>query len=69
MDEARGRIYELIGDILPGQTGASAEDEEAQRLGLCMNGKLYQEVRVTVDEAGEVIFPSGTKAEKIAVLN
>jgi hypothetical protein len=67
MDEARERIYELIGEALAERINASAEDEEAMRLGLCMDGKLYQEVKVTVDEAGEVVFPSTAKAERVAV--
>jgi hypothetical protein len=57
MDEARERIYELIADLLPEQINASAEDEEALRLGLCMEGKLYQEIKVTLDDAGEVVLP------------
>jgi hypothetical protein len=65
MDEARERIYDLIGSILPEQINASKDDEEAQRLGLCMEGKLYQEIKVTVDDAGEVRFPS-TKAKSAA---
>jgi predicted RNase H-like HicB family nuclease len=57
IEEARERIYGLIGDLLPEQINSSAEDEEALRLGLCMEGKLYQEVKVTLDDTGEVRFP------------
>jgi predicted RNase H-like HicB family nuclease len=58
MDEARERIYELISEILPEQINAGKPDEEALRLGLCVEGKLYQEIKVTVDDAGEVRFPN-----------
>jgi hypothetical protein len=58
MDEARERIYILISEILPEQISAGKSDEEALRLGLCMEGKLYQEIKVTVDDAGEVRFPN-----------
>jgi predicted RNase H-like HicB family nuclease len=67
MDEARERIYELISDLLPEQINASVEDEEALRLGLCMEGKLYQEIKVTLDDAGEVIFPPSARAIQKAV--
>jgi predicted RNase H-like HicB family nuclease len=65
MEEARERIYDLIGDLLPEQVNASEEDEEALRLGLCMEGKLYQEIEVTLNEAGEVRFP-GARASHVA---
>jgi hypothetical protein len=58
MDEARERIYDLIGEILPEQISASKADGDALRLGLCMEGKLYQEIKVTVNDTGEVRFPS-----------
>jgi predicted RNase H-like HicB family nuclease len=67
LDEARERVYDLIAEILPEQIRASAEDEEAVRLGLCMEGKLYQEVKAIVGEAGEVVFPSATHGLRVAV--
>ena len=57
VEEATTNIYDIIADFLPEKINASAEDEEALRVGLCMKGKLYQEVEVTVDASGEVVFP------------
>ena len=57
LDEATANIYDVIADFLPEKINTSAEDEEALRVGLCMKGKLYQEVEVTIDENGEVVFP------------
>jgi predicted RNase H-like HicB family nuclease len=65
IDEATANVREVIADFLPDRINASAEDEESMREGLCMEGKLYQEVRVTVDTTGEVIFPS--KSTRVAV--
>jgi predicted RNase H-like HicB family nuclease len=65
MAEARERIYDLIGETLTEQISASETDEEMLRLGLCMEGKMYQEIKVTVNDTGEVIFP-GTKAASAA---
>jgi predicted RNase H-like HicB family nuclease len=65
IEDARERIYELISDMLPEQINSGAEDEEALRLGLCMEGKLYQEVKVTLDDTGEIRFP-GTRASHVA---
>ena len=58
MEEAKERIYWLIRDILTEQIKAGPEDEEALRLGLCMEDKLYEEIAVAVDNMGEVIFLS-----------
>jgi predicted RNase H-like HicB family nuclease len=66
IDEARERIYDLIGEILPEQINAGKVDEEALRLGLCMEGKLYQEIGITINDAGEVIFPPLAKAANVA---
>jgi predicted RNase H-like HicB family nuclease len=65
IDEARERIHDLIGEILPKQINAGNADEEALRLGLCMEGKLYQEIGITVDDSGEVCFP-GVKTANVA---
>ena len=57
LDEATANIYDVIADLLPGEISKSKADEELLRIGLCMKGKLFQEVEVTVDESGEVVFP------------
>ena len=57
LDEATANIYDVIADLLPDEINKGADDEELLRNGLCMKGKLFQEVEVTVDESGEVIFP------------
>ena len=57
LDEAKANIYGVIADFLPEETKGKAS-EETLRLGLCMKGKLYQEIDVTVDESGEVVFTS-----------
>jgi predicted RNase H-like HicB family nuclease len=66
IDEAMENIKEVIANFLPDEINTPI-NEETLRIGLCMEGKLYQEVRATVDEAGEVIFPSAAKAERVAV--
>jgi predicted RNase H-like HicB family nuclease len=67
IDEAAENIRDIISDFLPERVNASTEDEEAMREGLCMEGKLYQEVKVTV-EGGEVIFPPlAARTEHVAV--
>jgi predicted RNase H-like HicB family nuclease len=58
LDEAAANIYDVIADLLPGEINKGKADEELLRLGLCMKGKLFQEVAVTLDESGEVIFPA-----------
>jgi predicted RNase H-like HicB family nuclease len=65
IDEATANINNVIADFLPEQINPSTEDEEMFREGLCMEGKLYQEVKVTVDETGEVCFP-GMRASHVA---
>ena len=57
IEEATANIYDIIADFLPDEINKGADDEELLRNGLCMKGKLFQEVEVTVDESGEVIFP------------
>jgi len=66
LDEAMDNARELIAELLPDEIRTPLS-EESLREGLAMEGKLYQEVRVTVDEAGEVIFPSVNKSERVAV--
>ena len=58
MDEATANIYDVIADLLPDEINKGEADEELLRIGLCMKGKLFQEVEVTVDESGEVVFPA-----------
>jgi predicted RNase H-like HicB family nuclease len=57
LDEATANIYDVIADLLPDEVGKSETDEELLRIGLCMKGKLFQEVEVAIDETGEVVFP------------
>ncbi|MDR1510320.1 MAG: type II toxin-antitoxin system HicB family antitoxin [Synergistaceae bacterium] len=61
IDEATENIRNVIAGFLPDEI-KSAADEETLRLGLCMEGKLYQELKVTADDAGEVCFPSAKRA-------
>ena len=56
--EATENIYDIIADFLPDEISKGKADEELLRNGLCMKGKLFQEVEVTVDESGEVVFPA-----------
>lgn len=63
--EALENIRGLISEFLPAHISASPEDEELLRVGLCMKGKMYQEMTVTVDEAGEVGFPSSAFAHAV----
>ena len=64
LDEAAENIREIIADFLPDEV-KSEVNEEVLRLGLCMKGKVFQEINVTVDDAGEVVFPA--KTERVAV--
>ena len=57
IEEAAENIRDVIADFLPQRINASEADEELLRLGLCMRGKLFQELEVTIDESGEVVFP------------
>jgi predicted RNase H-like HicB family nuclease len=67
LDEATSNIYDVVADFLPEKINASAEDEEALREGLCVQGKLFREVNVTIDASGEVVFPSETFAHAVGV--
>ena len=58
LDEATVNIYGVIADLLPDEINKGDTDEELLRIGLCMRGKLFQEIEVTIDETGEVIFPA-----------
>ena len=57
IDEATANISNVIADFLPDEV-KSEVNEETFREGLCMEGKLFQEVKVTIDETCVVVFPS-----------
>ena len=57
IEEATENIRDVIADFLPERVNASEADEEPLREGLCMEGKIFQEMKVTLDEYGEVVFP------------
>lgn len=57
IDEATANISNIIADFLPDEIDGEI-NEETFREGLCMEGKLFQEVKVTVAKSGEVAFPS-----------
>ena len=58
IEEATENIRNIIADFLPDEINKGEADEELLREGLCMKGKLFQEITVTVDESGEVVFPA-----------
>ena len=57
IEEATANISNIIADFLPDEI-KSEINEETFREGLCMEGKIFQEVKVTLDESGEVVFPT-----------
>jgi len=57
IDEATTNISNVIADFLPDEIKTEI-NEETFREGLCMEGKLFQEMKVTVNEFGEVLFPT-----------
>ena len=65
LEEATANIYDVISDFLPDKVSASEADEELLREGLCMKGKLFHEVSVTIDESGEVVFPTEALAHAV----
>ena len=64
IEEATANVRNIIADFLPDEINSEV-NEETFRLGLCMKGKLFQELTVTVDAAGEVVFPSETLAHAV----
>jgi len=56
IEEATENIRNIIADFLPDEINGEI-NEETFREGLCMEGKVFQEIKVAVDESGEVIFP------------
>ena len=57
IEEATENIRDIIADFLPDEIKKGEADEELLRNGLCMKGKIFQEIEVAVDESGEVVFP------------
>ena len=57
IEEATANISDIIADFLPDEIKGEI-NEEVFRVGLCMEGKIFQEMKVTVDESGEVVFPA-----------
>ena len=57
VEEATANISNIIADFLPDEV-KSEVNEETLREGLCMEGKIFQEMKVTIDESGEVVFPA-----------
>jgi len=55
--EATANINDIITDFLPDEIKGEI-NEEFFREGLCMEGKIFQEIKVTVDNSGEVVFPA-----------
>ena len=60
IDEATANISNIIADFLPDEIKGEI-NEEVFREGLCMDGKIFQEMKVTLAKSGEVVFP-GTLA-------
>ena len=56
IEEATSNINNIIADFLPDEIKGEV-NEENFRNGLCMEGKIFQEMKVTIDESGEVVFP------------
>ena len=56
IEEATANIKEIISEFLPEQISISEADEELLREGLCMEGKIFQEIKAAVDPSGEVVF-------------
>ena len=61
IEEATVNINNVIADFLPDEIKGEV-NEDTFREGLCMEGKIFQEVKVTVNEFGEVIFPEALAA-------
>ena len=57
IEEATANINDVIADFLPDEI-KGVISEETLREGLCMEGKIFQEIKVTIDESGEVVFPA-----------
>ncbi|GHV26879.1 hypothetical protein FACS1894167_00920 [Synergistales bacterium] len=66
LEDAMESARELIADMLPDEI-KSKVNEETLREGLCMEGKIYREINVSVDEAGDIVFPSAARGLRVAV--
>ena len=64
IEEATANIRDIIADFLPDEIDNEV-NEETFREGLCMKGKIFQEMTVTIDAIGEVIFPSDVLAQAV----
>ena len=51
IEEATENIRNIIADFLPDEINGEI-NEETFREGLCMEGKVFQEIKVAVDESG-----------------
>jgi predicted RNase H-like HicB family nuclease len=54
-EEATANIRDIIADFLPDEIKGEV-CEETFREGLCMEGKIFEEIKVAVDQRGEVVF-------------
>ena len=57
IEEATANINDIIADFLPDAV-KGVVNEEFFREGICMEGKIFQEMKVTIDESGELVFPA-----------
>ena len=64
IEEATASIHDIIADFLPDEI-ENEINEEVFREGLCMKGKLFQEVTILVDASGEIVFPSEVLAHAV----
>jgi predicted RNase H-like HicB family nuclease len=55
MEEATAHIKDIIADFLPDKI-ENEINEEFFREGLCMEGKIFQEMKAAIDPSGEVVF-------------
>jgi predicted RNase H-like HicB family nuclease len=68
VEEAETNIMELISEDLPERVNrGGADDEEMFRKGACARGKLFREIEVSIDDAGEVVIPSAAYGVVAAV--
>ena len=56
IEEATANIRDIIAEFLPERVNVSEVDEEMLRVGLCMEGKIYQEIKAVIAPSGEVVF-------------
>ena len=64
IEEAAANIREIIADFLPEEVNSEA-NEETLRLGLCMEGKIFREMKVSLDESGDVVFQASMFAHAV----